>query len=97
MVEPVEETRTEIVFATEPVLSSLEHAIPGSGRHASLVELDEIEVRGHSVITVAACSSTPLRFRRVSCNFAKDSHSYMPPLSSFTPTSARKASSSTQP
>lgn len=44
MVEPLEETRTEIVFATEPVLSSLEHSIPGSGKHASLVELDEVEV-----------------------------------------------------
>ncbi|KAF6764989.1 other/SCY1 protein kinase [Ephemerocybe angulata] len=45
MVEPLEETRTELVFATEPVLSSLEHAIPGSGRHASLVELDEVEIQ----------------------------------------------------
>ena len=49
MVEPLEETRTELVFATEPVLSSLENAIPGSGKHASLVELDEIEVR-HTVL-----------------------------------------------
>ncbi|TEB36020.1 kinase-like protein [Coprinellus micaceus] len=45
MVEPLEETRTEIVFATEPVLSSLEHSIPGSGKHASLVELDEVEIQ----------------------------------------------------
>ncbi|RXW24865.1 hypothetical protein EST38_g947 [Candolleomyces aberdarensis] len=45
MVEPLEETRTELVFATEPVLSSLENAIPGSGKHASLVELDEIEIQ----------------------------------------------------
>lgn len=44
MVEPLEETRLELVFATEPVLSSLELSIPGSGRHASLVELDEVEV-----------------------------------------------------
>lgn len=45
MVEPLEETRTEIVFATEPLLSSLQLAIPDVGRQASLVELDEIEVR----------------------------------------------------
>ncbi|TFK25044.1 other/SCY1 protein kinase [Coprinopsis marcescibilis] len=45
MVEPLEETRTELVFATEPVLSSLELSIPGSGKHASLVELDEIEIQ----------------------------------------------------
>lgn len=51
MVEPLEDTRTELVFATEPVLSSLEHAIPGSGKHASLVELDEVEV----------CSYVPIK------------------------------------
>lgn len=43
MVEPLEETRFEMVFATEPVLSSLSIAIPDSGR-TSAVELDEIEV-----------------------------------------------------
>ncbi|KAJ4488353.1 other/SCY1 protein kinase [Lentinula aciculospora] len=43
MVEPLEETRTELIFATEPVISSLELAIPGSGKLASLVELDEVE------------------------------------------------------
>ncbi|KAF5330778.1 hypothetical protein D9619_005657 [Psilocybe cf. subviscida] len=45
MVEPLEETRTEIVFATEPLLSSLQLAIPDVGRQASLVELDEIEIQ----------------------------------------------------
>jgi SCY1-like protein 2 len=44
MVEPLEETRTELIFATEPVLSSLALAIPDSGRSTSLFELDEIEV-----------------------------------------------------
>lgn len=44
MVEPLEETRSELTFATEPILSSLEHSIPDSGRHASVVELDEVEV-----------------------------------------------------
>ncbi|KAJ3728853.1 other/SCY1 protein kinase [Lentinula raphanica] len=45
MVEPLEETRTEMIFATEPVISSLELAIPGSGKLASLVELDEVEIQ----------------------------------------------------
>lgn len=44
MVEPLEETRSELVFASEAVISSLDLAIPGSGRFASLVELDEVEV-----------------------------------------------------
>ena len=44
MVEPLEETRSELIFATEPVLSALELSIPGYGRHASIVELDEVEV-----------------------------------------------------
>lgn len=52
MVEPLEETRTEIVFATEPLLSSLQLAIPDVGRQASLVELDEIEVRPSSKVNV---------------------------------------------
>ncbi|KAH9483858.1 Protein kinase domain-containing protein ppk32 [Psilocybe cubensis] len=45
MVEPLEETRNELVFATEPVLASLQLAIPDSGRQTSLVELDEIEIQ----------------------------------------------------
>ena len=44
MVEPLEETRTELIFATEPVLSSLHLSIPGSLQYSPLVELDEIEV-----------------------------------------------------
>ncbi|KAK7043796.1 Protein kinase domain-containing protein ppk32 [Paramarasmius palmivorus] len=45
VVEPLEETRTELVFATEPVIASLELAIPGSGKLASLVQLDEVEIQ----------------------------------------------------
>ncbi|KAF9456136.1 kinase-like domain-containing protein [Collybia nuda] len=45
MVEPLEETRTELTFATEPILSSLELSIPGSGRNSALVELDEVEIQ----------------------------------------------------
>ncbi|KAH8829604.1 other/SCY1 protein kinase [Flagelloscypha sp. PMI_526] len=39
------ETRTELVFATESILSSLDLAIPGSGRFASIVQLDEVEIQ----------------------------------------------------
>lgn len=45
MVEPLEETRSELVFATEPILSSLELAIQGSGKNSCLVDLDEVEAR----------------------------------------------------
>ncbi|KAJ7168144.1 kinase-like domain-containing protein [Mycena crocata] len=45
MVEPLEETRTELIFATEPILSSLELSIPGAGRRSPLVELDEVEIQ----------------------------------------------------
>lgn len=45
MVEPLEETRTELIFATEPVLSSLDLSIPRGSRHTPLVELDEIEIQ----------------------------------------------------
>ncbi|KAG6869068.1 hypothetical protein C0993_003388 [Termitomyces sp. T159_Od127] len=45
MVEPLEETRNELVFATEPVLSSLEMSISGSRRSSPIVELDEVEIQ----------------------------------------------------
>ncbi|KAL0567575.1 Protein kinase domain-containing protein ppk32 [Marasmius crinis-equi] len=45
MVEPLEETRNELIFATEPVIASLELGIPGAGKLASLVELDEVEIQ----------------------------------------------------
>ncbi|KAK7693292.1 hypothetical protein QCA50_002859 [Cerrena zonata] len=45
MVEPFEETRTELMFATEPILSSLHLAIPGSFHYTPLVELDEVEIQ----------------------------------------------------
>lgn len=44
MVEPIEETRAELVFATEPILSSLLLSIPMSSRAPAAVELDEVEV-----------------------------------------------------
>lgn len=47
MVEPLEETRNELIFATEPVLSSLHLSIPGSLQYTPLVELDEVEVSYH--------------------------------------------------
>ncbi|RPD65977.1 other/SCY1 protein kinase [Lentinus tigrinus ALCF2SS1-7] len=45
MVEPLEETRNELIFATEPVLSSLHLSIPGSFQYSPLVELDEVEIQ----------------------------------------------------
>ena len=50
MVEPLEETRTELIFATEPVLSSLELSIPRNSHHTPIVELDEIEVCDTSLL-----------------------------------------------
>jgi SCY1-like protein 2 len=44
MVEPLEETRSELIFATEPILSSLDMSIPRGSHHTPPVELDEIEV-----------------------------------------------------
>ena len=49
MVEPLEETRNELIFATEPVISSLHLSIPGSFQYTPLVELDEVEVRSLGV------------------------------------------------
>ncbi|KAA1474848.1 other/SCY1 protein kinase [Dentipellis sp. KUC8613] len=45
MVEPLEETRSELIFATEPLLSSLYLAVPGSPYASSLVDLDEVEIQ----------------------------------------------------
>ncbi|KAF8501214.1 hypothetical protein JB92DRAFT_884592 [Gautieria morchelliformis] len=47
MVEPLEETRSELTFATEPLLSSLSQSIPSASRSPS-IELDEVEVRPRS-------------------------------------------------
>jgi SCY1-like protein 2 len=47
MVEPLEETRSELIFATEPILSSLELSIPGAGHRTPVVDLDEVEVRNN--------------------------------------------------
>jgi len=44
MVEPLEETRNELIFATEPILSSLDMSILRGSHYTPLVELDEIEV-----------------------------------------------------
>ena len=44
MVEPLEETRTELIFATEPILSSLDMSISRGSHYITPVELDEIEV-----------------------------------------------------
>ncbi|KAH9997522.1 kinase-like protein [Russula vinacea] len=46
MVEPLEETRSELIFATEPLLSSLHLSIPGSLHASAFVDLDEVEGSG---------------------------------------------------
>jgi len=48
MVEPLEETRSELIFATEPLLSSLSQSIPSSSR-SQMVDLDEVEVSTRGV------------------------------------------------
>ncbi|KIJ17168.1 hypothetical protein PAXINDRAFT_111962 [Paxillus involutus ATCC 200175] len=45
MVEPLEETRNELIFATEVVLSPLEMSIQRGSHYLPLVELDEIEIQ----------------------------------------------------
>jgi len=70
MVEPLEETRVELVFATEPLLSSLEESIPGSRRNSGLVELDEVEVCISSMI-VNDSLTLDRRYKRVFCKSAK--------------------------
>ncbi|KLO10413.1 kinase-like protein [Schizopora paradoxa] len=45
MVEPLEETRSELIFATEPLLFSLYLATPNSPRSTATIELDEVEIR----------------------------------------------------
>jgi hypothetical protein len=49
MAEPLEETRSELIFATEPLLSSLYLSIPNSNHRSPIVELDEVEVIDHLV------------------------------------------------
>ena len=56
MVEPLEETRSELIFATEPLLSSLYLSIPNSIHRSPIVELDEVEV---SIISSAQRPSDP--------------------------------------
>lgn len=43
MVEPLDETRSELIFATEPLLSSLYLSVPGSPHASAFVDLDEVE------------------------------------------------------
>ena len=53
MAEPLEETRSEFIFATEPLLSSLYLSIPNSNHRSPIVELDEVEV---SITSAFKCS-----------------------------------------
>ena len=69
MVEPLEETRNELIFATEPILSSLQLSIPGSSRYSPLVELDEIEVCCTDIVQFYAYASN--RYKKAPCSYAK--------------------------
>ncbi|GJJ12295.1 hypothetical protein Clacol_006536 [Clathrus columnatus] len=44
MTEPLEETRSELVFATEPLLSVLSQSIP-TGHRRQIMDLDEVEIQ----------------------------------------------------
>jgi hypothetical protein len=54
MVEPLEETRSELAFATEPLSSTLQQAIPTSSsrNNDDSNELDEIEVCRTSIFQI---------------------------------------------
>jgi hypothetical protein len=95
VVEPLEETRTEFTFATEPVLSSLHLSIPGSLQYSPLVELDEVEVSDmcnyffyvESMLRMVHC-----RFRKVFCSCARALYSCIPLRGSYTQISLQRAS-----
>lgn len=56
MIEPLEETRTELTFVTEPVVDSLGGVIgrmKGDSRRKGEEELDEVEVRSEGVVVMS--------------------------------------------
>ena len=76
MAEPLEETRSELIFATEPLLSSLYLSIPNSNHRSPIVELDEVEVIDRLVPVHAVPadeSQPPFRSKRASSNYARGS------------------------
>lgn len=81
MVEPLEETRSELTFATEPILSSLELSIPGSGRNSALVELDEVEVFDTSLALLVSPLNGLDRYKKAYFKSAKDCRSFILPRS----------------
>lgn len=77
MVEPLEETRSELTFATEPLNSTLQQAIPTSSspsRNLDAAELDEIEVNKNftHVLIYDIYLITAHRYKRECYNFLKD-------------------------
>jgi len=48
MVEPLEESRSELIFATEPVIASLSACIKTSKKDVTPIELDEVEIQKRS-------------------------------------------------
>jgi len=80
MVEPLEETRSELIFATEPILSSLELSIPGAKRSSPVVELDEVEVcaLNYCGLLTHTLMHKVNRSRKAYCRYAKAYHSSTP-------------------
>ncbi|EJD05722.1 kinase-like protein [Fomitiporia mediterranea MF3/22] len=72
MVEPVEETRTEVLFATEPLLSSLYLSIPNA-RPSPLVELDEVEIQKGILQLCKGLSFLHTSARRIHSNLNPES------------------------
>lgn len=92
MVEPLEETRSELIFATEPLLFSLYLATPNSPRSTATIELDEVEVRHKALQQCNGVSpAVDFRFVKAFCRYAKGFPSYTPPHDLFTPTYGRIA------
>ncbi|KAH8117221.1 kinase-like protein [Phellopilus nigrolimitatus] len=73
MVEPVEETRAELIFATEPLLSSLHLSIPTSSRSSPLVELDEVEIQKGILQLCKGLSFLHTSARRIHSNLNTES------------------------
>lgn len=102
MVEPMEETRSEITFATELILSSLAGSL-GSARSGGVLEgvdLDEVEVSfyflsSQSDSLIDACDCEKHRSKKGFFKSPMACLSCTPKQRSFTKTSLLKLSSST--
>ena len=74
MVEPLEETRSELIFATEPLLASLALSVPNSNHRSPIVELDEVEVISSNPPLIEI-EHTLIRSRKAFYSYVKAYHS----------------------